>query len=165
MNTISEDLVKIYGFLAEIGIPVTEAPWTGHSFLPGILIDKGELLIDPGKLLYAGDVLHEAGHIAVTLPSERSELLDDVTNGKPEKQGDEIAVILWTYAACIHIGLPVEVVFHAGGYKGDNDWLIQQFNSQNYIGLPLLVWMGMCEASSFPVMKTWLRNEPEPVAT
>ncbi|GAB3965182.1 hypothetical protein GCM10028806_03950 [Spirosoma terrae] len=165
MNTSSEELAKIYGFLAEIGISVTEMPLTGSSFLPGILIDKGGLLIDSGKLLYPGDVLHEAGHIAVTLPSERSELMNDVTAGKPEKQGDEIAVILWTYAACVHIGLPVDVVFHAGGYKGDNNWIIQQFDSKNYIGLPLLVWMGMCDADSFPAMRTWLRNEPQPVAT
>ena len=159
MSRPADVLDSICTFLTEIGISFSEVSLNEDSFLPGILIKNGTLLIDKHQLNYPGDLLHEAGHIAVTVPSERSVLNNDVTNGKPEKQGDEIAVILWTYAACLHIGLPVEVVFHAEGYKGDSDWLINQFKSKNYIGLPLLVWMGMCSNDSFPAMKTWLRTE------
>lgn len=154
----------IYAFVNRIGIAIEERELTDATFLPGILIEAGKLVIDRQKLLYPGDILHEAGHIAVTLPSERACLMGNVTDDRPDKSGDEIVVLLWTYAACLHIGLDVRVVFHANGYKGQSDWLIQQFTSGTYIGLPLLVWMGLADPVKaewgFPAMKTWLRPEP-----
>ena len=68
MNPPAPILDQMYAFLAEIGIPVSETTLSQSTFVPGILIDQGRLLVDPAKLLYPGDLLHEAGHIAVTLP-------------------------------------------------------------------------------------------------
>ncbi|WP_018621177.1 hypothetical protein [Spirosoma luteum] len=161
MNTSAFILDQIYAFLAEIGIPVSETTLSQSTFVPGILIDQGRLLVDPAKLLYPGNLLHEAGHIAVTLPAERWSLYEDVTLGRPDKQGDELAVILWTYAACQQIGIPAAVVFHPAGYKGDSEWLLGLFAQETYVGLPLLVWMGMTldqtVAGGFPQMTSWLR--------
>ena len=147
----------IYDFLETIGIPLVETSLMAPTFLPGILIQAGTLLVDPTQLGYAGDILHEAGHIAVTLPTERSQLQDNIMANRPDKAGDEMAVLLWTYAACQYLNLPLEVVFHEGGYKGQSPWLIDAFISQVYVGLPLLVWMGMTQTDTFPLMTHWLR--------
>ncbi|MBC3785512.1 hypothetical protein [Spirosoma utsteinense] len=157
MADSAQHIDKIYAFLEEIGIPVVETTLTVPTFLPGILIDAGRLTVDLAQLSYAGDILHEAGHIAVTLPAEREQLHDNIMADRPDKAGDEMAVLLWSYAAGQHLGLPSEVIFHAGGYKGQHQWLIDIFTSQTYIGLPLLVWMGMTQADTFPAMTAWLR--------
>jgi hypothetical protein len=151
-------LSRIYDFLHEIGLDVVETTITESTFLPGILIDNGTLKVSPLQLISPGDVLHEAGHIAVTIPAERYLLHNNITYERPDKQGDELAVLLWTFAACHKIGLPYDVVFHPEGYNGQSQWLIDMFTNKNYVGLPLLVWMGMTAESSFPTMIHWLRQ-------
>lgn len=162
MATSNQIIAQIYTFLADIGITVVETTITQSTFLPGILIDRGTLAVDRTKLLYPGDILHEAGHIAVTPAAGRHLLQDNITDGHPEKQGDELAVLLWTFAACQHIGIPAEVVFHPDGYNGDSQWLLDTFANKVYVGLPLLVWMGMAKETTadggFPLMTTWLRT-------
>lgn len=152
-------LVTILAFLDRIGIPHQAAELGEDTFLPGIAIEGGRLLIDGQKLLYPGDVLHEAGHIALTPPSERPFLNQDVLGSQSPKESEEIGVLLWTYLVSKEIGLPVEVVFHAGGYKGGSNWLIEQFEGGTLIGLPLLVWMGIVErdADGSIRVKSWLR--------
>lgn len=150
-------LNKIEAFIREIGIDIHRLTLSQDTFLPGILIEQGKLLVDQEKLLYPGDLLHEAGHIAVTPPVERPLLGGNVTVNNPQKEGDEIAVLLWTYAACRQIDLAPSVVFHPMGYKGQSDWLIERFEQKKYIGLPLLVWMQMTTADEFPIMQHWMR--------
>ena len=53
--------------------------------------------------------------------------------------------------------LDLDIVFHPGGYKDDSEWLIEQFRSKNYMGLPLLEWMSLCTKEEFPKMNKWLR--------
>ncbi len=150
-------MAKIRAFLTKIGISIQEVAISEDTFLPGILIDKGGLHVDVERLLYPGDILHEAGHIAVTPAAERPLLGGNVTAGNPQKEGDELAVLLWTYAACRQIGVAPSVVFHPAGYKGQSDWLIDNFDQGQFMGLPLLVWMGFTTADDFPVMQRWLR--------
>ena len=145
-------------FVREIGLTVREAALPSATFLPGLLIDKGELVVDRRRLRYAGDILHEAGHVAVTAAAERPALGGNITEHHPEKEGEEMAVLAWTYAACRHLQLPPEVVFHPDGYKGQSQWLIQQFDSGFALGLPLLVWMGLTTQAGFPQMTRWLRE-------
>ncbi len=151
-------LNKIETFIRAIGIDIHRVTLSQDTFLPGILIEHGKLLVDPEKLFYPGDLLHEAGHIAVTSPAERPLLGGNVTANNSQKEGDEIAVLLWTYAACRHLDLDPSVVFHPMGYKGQSEWLIEQFQQKTYIGLPLLVWMQMTTVDEFPVMQHWLRK-------
>ncbi|RZS99712.1 hypothetical protein [Aquimarina brevivitae] len=157
----NEILIKILQFIEEIQIPVYLSKITQSTFLPGILIKNGALHLDLEQLKYPGDVLHEAGHIAVTEADKRSSLHDNVTLDDPQKEGEEFAVLFWSYAAATHIGIPVEAVFHADGYKGDSQWLITQFKQGNYLGLPLLQWMGLTDSETnnitLPKMKKWLR--------
>jgi|GEM_PF-7097633 len=57
MNDI---LDRITGFLTEIGICFTFEPLPEKTFLPGLELRNGMLIIDREKLSYPGDVLHEA---------------------------------------------------------------------------------------------------------
>lgn len=151
-------LEQALAFVARIGLEVRETRLWHTTFLPGLRIDGGQLLFDRRKLLYPGDVLHEAGHLAVTPAAERRYLGGNITEGHPEREGDEMAVLAWSYAACRACGLPPEVVFHSAGYKGQSDWLLTHFaTTPAPIGLPLLVWMGFTTNELFPEMAGWLR--------
>ncbi|MGI4864314.1 MAG: hypothetical protein ACRYFZ_10360 [Janthinobacterium lividum] len=151
-------LDQMLAFITELGISVREAHFDEPSFLPGIFIENGGLVLDRTELLYPGDVLHEAGHLAVTPTAERLLVQANVTENNPAKEGEEMAVLLWTYAACQLLDIPEEVVFHPAGYKGQSDWLLDNFRSGHYIGLPLLVWMGLTTTEGFPQMTQWLRE-------
>ncbi|MGQ2990881.1 MAG: hypothetical protein ACT6RD_03835 [Brevundimonas sp.] len=154
---------RIAAFLDEIGIPVVVTALGGHCVLPGIQPDRGRLRVDPKRLLYPGDLLHEAGHIAVMPPERRGRVEADVG----DDAGEEIVAITWSWAALVHLGLAPEVVFHPAGYKGEAQWLIERFSAGQFIGLPLLQWMGMTEDATtaartggrpYPHMRRWLRQ-------
>lgn len=158
LNTDNQNITRsIIEFLNSINIKVIEQELPADTFLPGISILGDTILIDSEKLKYPGDILHEAGHIAVTEEKLRPLI------GTPEMEhnwpidGEEIAAILWSYAASHEINLDLDVVFHPNGYKDDSQWLIEQFENGVYMGLPLLEWMSLCTKEDFPKMKKWLR--------
>jgi hypothetical protein len=158
-----DELIETFcNFLVEIGIEVLEDTIPGTTFLPGLEIRNGKLFYDRGRLLYPGDLLHEAGHIAVSSQAERDGLNENITDNNPDKSGEELAVMLWTYAVCKKIGLDPEVIFHPNGYKGNSTWILENYASGNFIGLPLLVWMQMTKDAGlpdgYPQMQKWLRE-------
>jgi hypothetical protein len=150
MNTVE----TIAGFFAEIGLPFQFVEVPCPTFLPGVAIRRGVLTIDREKLLYPGDLLHEAGHLAVLPPAERAEADGDVG---PDG-GMEMAAIAWSYAAALHLGVPVEVLFHDEGYRGGASALRQNFAERRFIGVPLLEWMDLTTGARFPAMDRWLRS-------
>jgi hypothetical protein len=153
----SPDATRIASFLREIGIPVTAADLP-ESFLPGLTIEAGGLLVDESRLEYPGDLLHEAGHIAVAPPSVRPSMsgsLDDVPG--LDTATLEWAAIPWSYAAALEIGIDPGLVFHDGGYHGHSAGLLSNFQLGVPIGLHLLVDAGMATPGEFPRMLRWLR--------
>lgn len=156
---------QIIAFLEEVGIPCNFTTLSHPTFLPGIDIVNGTLHIDLIKLEHPGDILHEAGHIAVAESPERALLCGNVSKQKSEStaMGEEIMAIAWSYAALVKLGLPPQVVFHPHGYKGQSDWYIENYTNGNYIGLPLMQWAGFCAPAtdnaeqSYPHMISWLR--------
>lgn len=150
-------VAKITSFLESIGIPVVNQELPSDTFLPGLTIKGDNIIMDPKKLKYPGDLLHEAGHIAVTEKHIRQLIGTSKINKDWPTPGDEIATILWSFAAANHLELELNVVFHPNGYKNDSDWLIKEFSNKNYIGLPLLEWMELTSSKSFPKMDKWLR--------
>lgn len=153
---------KITDFLTEIGIYYRLTTIEEETFLPGLKINAGILLIDKDKCTYYGDILHEAGHIAVLSPEDRYKKKGDLGTGVGEH-----AVILWSYAATLYINIPSNVVFHGNGYQDNSDRLIKEFSNENYIGLSSLQWYGMaCDKQDaalqgvepFPNMQHWLRG-------
>lgn len=67
---------KICAFLQTANFPVSVAPISGKTFVPGLAIVEGSILIDPDTESFPGDLLHEAGHIAVCAPELRSKLCE-----------------------------------------------------------------------------------------
>ncbi len=51
----------IANFLIEIGLPVRSTEIHEETFLPGILLDHGVVVLDVAQLKYPGNVLHEPG--------------------------------------------------------------------------------------------------------
>jgi hypothetical protein len=158
----SNILRSITGFIASIGIPVSEGHVSADSFLPAMEIVNGGIVYDPESLIYPGDLLHEAGHIALLPGEHRNKVSGNMKEQSFTDGGEEIAVMLWSYAACLAIGLPPKVVFHDAGYKGQSGWILEQYAAGTFIGLPLLQWMQLCNPQgvepAFPVMVKWLRD-------
>lgn len=162
----SLEMQKVLPFLTEIGIEVIERELDA-TFLPGLSLGPDCIYIDYDKLLYPGDILHEAGHLAVTASSERKLVGTSEISANWPTQGEEIAAILWSFAAMNHLKLPLNFVFHPNGYRNASDWYISNFSNQTYIGLPLLEWMGLCLSENraakegkpaFPTMLKWVRD-------
>jgi hypothetical protein len=143
---------SIAAFLAQAGIPLAVTPLTGPSFVPGLAIEAGVIQIEPGGAAYPGDLLHEAGHIAVAEPARREVLSEVGTDG-----GEEMAAIAWSVAAARACDVPLEVLFHADGYKGGAAELVADWEAGQPFGVPLLTWYGMTTVQGFPAMSRWLR--------
>jgi hypothetical protein len=153
----AETLATIVDFIRGIGITVETAAMPEDGFLPAIAVRDGRLVYDPDRLQYPGDLLHEAGHIAVTDPALRPTVSEFDDNG-----GDEMAAMGWSYAAALAAGIDPRVVFHDHGYRGDGQWLAETFADGRYIGLPMLQYYGLArfpqdEGEPFPAMIKWLR--------
>jgi len=151
---------RLVRFIRDIGIEVRDAALDDSCFLPGLDIRGNAIVVDQPRWLHPGDILHEAGHLAVAAPEQRlaARLF---SNG-----GDEMAAIAWSYAAAVHLGLETAVVFHAAGYRGGAEALIRNFEAGHYVGVPLLHWYGMTieprqakpgGAPPYPHMLRWLR--------
>lgn len=146
---------KIVDFLMGIELRVGPCELEAGTFLPGVEVQDGILWFDPERLLHPGDLLREAGHLAILTAAERERACDEVfTEG-----GDEMASIAWSYAACRHLGLPLEILFHGDGYRGEAASLIENFQAGRSLGVPVLVWKGMTVSEgsqAFPKMQHWL---------
>lgn len=163
----STALNSILSFLKEIGIEVIEKELTDQTFLPGLSLGPNCIYVDHSRLLYPGDLLHEAGHLAVTTAEQRGNIGSKKADADWPTDGEEMGAILWSYAALKHIGIPEEIVFHKNGYKNDSDWLIDNFNNGSYIGLPFLEWIGIAlgkekaekeNKPGFPLVLKWIRD-------
>ena len=162
---------RIMGFLSDIGIEVHATTLVGETFLPGIRLEKGRLLVDHTRLTYVGDLLHEAGHVAVVPPEVRADLSGDAAaDGRFDMTSVEIAVIPWSFAAAVAIDLDPRVVFHAGGYRGRSEGLLRTFALGVYPGVHVLQAAGMCATGAraealgvapYPHMLRWRRDAPD----
>ena len=103
---------RLAAFVRDIGLPLHAAALPAATVLPGLDIRDGAIVVDEARLAHAGDILHEAGHLAVADPAER-----DAPRLSPTP-GDEVASIAWSYAALRYLHLDPAIVFHPAGYKG-----------------------------------------------
>ncbi len=155
-------LEKLTGFINQIGIACKPGTLPDDTFLPGLDINDGCIIYDPQLLKYPGDILHEAGHVAVLAAADRAVASSpDKLNGDLEAGAAEMGAICWSWAALQHLQLAPNVVFHEFGYKDGAQNLIDNFNAGMYIGLPILQWLGLTnttgEGDIYPKMKHWLR--------
>lgn len=158
-------LNKCIDFLNSIGITIIERSLPPVNFLPGLSIEGCSIVIDRATLLYPGDILHEAGHIAVIPAAERTGLTADSIGKRPQNQAEEMMAIAWSYAACVHLQLDPSYVFHDKGYKGGGSYIADNFKAGQYFGLPMLQWKGMAAdektagalgVAAYPAMIKWV---------
>jgi hypothetical protein len=157
MTDIAALTDKIVDFLRSVGIAVEAATLPDDGFLPAMTMRDGVLLYDSARLEYPGDLLHEAGHIAVTDPALRPTVSEFDGNG-----GDEMAAMCWSYAAALAAEIDPRVVFHDHGYRGFGVHYAQTYADGAYIGLPMLQYYGLArtkeqEGKQYPAMIKWLR--------
>lgn len=181
MLTVDPDLEKTICWLRGIGLEVVEGgrPWTPH--VDGMWIDEGVLVV--AEDAHVGDVIHEAGHLAI-LPSGFRELVlgdvDDlhlkhaakISNAMqglaniPEcsvaralMQSSDTEACAWSYAAALEIGVDPTLPF-VNGF--DNDFVAQEIFEScmdgHYIGIHGLRAAGFCDrVSDFPILKKWVQ--------
>jgi hypothetical protein len=158
----NELVAKIADFLTSIGLGVHAEPLVGATFLPGIAVRSGELYVDETRLLYPGDLLHEAGHLAVLSGAERASASDEIAHEDPEAL--EVGAIAWSYAAAVHLGIDASEVFHEGGYRGQAGALLGTFGMGVYPGVGTLARLGLTGSGMdttgprYPQMRRWVRE-------
>ena len=158
---------KIAGFLTSVGIVIVPSELDDESFLPGISVENGRLLVDERKLEYPGDLLHEAGHLAIAPADVRPALSGEVVIPGANMDLVEAYVTAWAYAAVVYLGLEPEILFHQGGYRGKSKSLIFTFSVGVYPGANGLEELGLTATGEnarqlgiapYPNMLKWVRD-------
>jgi hypothetical protein len=169
---------NIVNFLNDIGFRIERTLRPRIGFLPGISIEGMTLYVDGNELKHEGDLLHEAGHIAIIpsifrmhvsggnideamkpIFSEYFESHDFVKDGVEDPimrgllQCDETEAIAWSYAAAIECGIDPSSVLH---FDYDNSLKTMLQNNQ-YFGINGLQAAGMTSVKTFPTMNRWLQ--------
>lgn len=153
-------------FVRRVGIPVLGGELPDDTFLPGLEVVAGSLVIDEKKLMHPGDILHEAGHLAVMPAEERARSNGEVETAAGWPEVVELEAICWSYAACVELGIDPRIVFHEHGYQGRSEALLRGFELGVFPGVPGLELYGMtytapkaaaADIDPFPVMQRWLR--------
>jgi hypothetical protein len=148
-------------FLAGIGITVSEGAVPADSFLPGIRLVAGTLVVDRAALRWPGDLLHEAGHIATTPAALRASLDDQLADDPAIAHRGEAEATAWAWAALTQLALPAELLFHEGGYHGHSAGLALTYAMGVYPGATGLAQAGMTRLGGedgYPRMQRWLRG-------
>ncbi|MEZ5693399.1 MAG: hypothetical protein R3D99_06060 [Altererythrobacter sp.] len=151
-------------FIAELGIPVRLRQESEDFTQPitGLAICDGGVVIDPEVEIWPGDLLHEAGHIAV-VEGERRPTLGAL---EPD-QDEEYMAIAWSYAAAKICDVGLRELFHAEGYKGSYEFARTCYATGQFVGADGLAAHGMTMLDlsralatgvpSYPNMIRWLR--------
>jgi hypothetical protein len=154
----------IVAFLREIGLRVVAGDLPSGTFLPGIQVRDGRMTFDAARLRFPGDLLHEAGHLAVLSPVDREHFGTD--DRDLDMRRIELRAIAWSHAAAVHLGLDPAVVFHEGGYSGKGPDLARTYALGVYPGASALEEVGLTLAAAsarragvrpYPHMLRWLR--------
>jgi hypothetical protein len=155
-------LTQIIAFIRSLGIEVAEREMRRTTLVPGIDIEGGGLIVEEPRLCKPADLLHEAGHIALTPIAQRAAL--DGTVGT--SAAEELSTIAWTWAAARHLGIDPREVFHEEVISGNGPTLLENFEAERYVGVPMLQYWGMTRERSgdgapapYPRMLRWTRDE------
>lgn len=173
-------------FLERIGITV-KIDLDANGFLPGVRIKGRTILVREASDKLAGDVLHEAGHIAV-MPSllvdklegnsESPEIIQAISAwfddhpdsmnypespvGRAMLQCGETEATAWSYAAAHAAGVDTLTPFRKG-FDGQGHFIRLQFSLGRHLGIHGLAASGMTDLPmrggdyAFPKMKRWLQ--------
>jgi len=177
----------IVAFMRRVGVPVEVGEFGPAGFLPGVTVHQGGFRVDPSHLVASGDLLHEAGHMAILPAALRPLMGDNLQTGlleMAEKAGiqapglgmtamrGEGMAIAWSYAALLAADLPADCIFFPGSYTlGDRpEGLLALLAQGNTLGVDGLARLGMTGNPGvhrllydnglppFPAMARWLAD-------
>ena len=160
------ELRQIIEFLEAIELEPLESIVDPSSLLPGVTISAGRVVYDPTRLHWPGDLLHEAGHIAVT-PAALRPRLDATLPLSSVPHAGEVEATAWAYAAILAIGLDPSVLFHSGGYQAHSRGLAFSYSMGCFPGASGLCAAGFAHSQAdahrtgvrpYPHMIRWLRS-------
>ncbi len=167
------EIQRVQSFVNRIGIPCLpfnrqHNPKRFRTFLNGICIYEGKVLFDASALDFeVGDILHEAGHLAVIPAQFRRYATYDVETsckehfdayiaahpngfGYPEDatcraimQAGEQEAIAWSFAAALAAKVQPEAIFHGSSYGEDTKGLIDSLRMGFHVGIHGLHAAGM----------------------
>ncbi|MXV17044.1 hypothetical protein [Hufsiella ginkgonis] len=167
----NDDLInKLTGFISSVGLDLYFEHIEEATVLPGIQLRNGAMVVDRARLLYPGDLLHEAGHLAV-LPASVRRTMSDRLASDDIQLGGEIMAFAWSYAACVYLEIDPHIVFHAHGYQGGGEYVVSNFTSGNTVGVPLMEWFGLTYTKKtadelgklpYPHMQKWVCDRELP---
>jgi hypothetical protein len=163
---VTSTLATVLEFLRSIGIEAQAGEVDADSFLPGVRIVDGGLVFVPQRLRWPCDLLHEAGHIAVTPAEQRASLGGALDAAEAAPWGGELEAMAWSWAATLHLGLRPAELFHPEGYKGQSAALLLTYSLGVCPGAVGLAQTGMtllgegatsARLPPYPHMQRWLR--------
>jgi hypothetical protein len=148
--TRQDVIERIVEFVRGIGLEVAIEDIPHETFMPGLTVHHGTLVVDPVRLAAPGDLLHVVG----------------------KRAAEEMMAIAWSYAAAVHLQLDPAVVFHDAGYRGGAQALLDNFMHGRFIAVPTLQWIGMTADEKrapelgvppYPHMLKWLNDIGYPI--
>lgn len=174
-------LRRVVRWLSDKGLEITSGTRHVHPFNPGIWVESGALVYDP-DVAHPGDLLHEAGHLAV-LPSclrlHANGDFDDVTPrigeymaahpnalAFPEDpvaramiEGGDSSAIAWAYAAALAAGVDPWLTCERGfPEEDDGRAALEALQAGTFVGIANLAASGMVASRrEFPAVRRWLQ--------
>lgn len=172
------EIERCVAFANSLGIKarIARRQWQ-NEFLPGILVWRGALFVNPDHVLGYDDVLHELAHLAI-LPSlfrrhatgdvDRSirrpadaycratAFMDEHREDPVQRallQASDTEAIAWSFAAMTELGLPPRLIVEGGA-----DAIVTtlcQLGTGRYLGINGLAAGGMTTIRMFPKMLRW----------
>lgn len=164
-----EALRQTLSFVNEIGLVARYGEVPKGSFLRGVLIQNGELIVSP--LARPADLLHEAAHLAL-LPAQfrpRANdnlegviawMFEETTDCDPcselsiaVMQSGDCEATAWAWAAGKAIGLNPDEIIHGGSYDGTGASIRHMLASNAYVGINGLAAANFCVVKSASLAK------------
>jgi len=181
MATPDVALRRAIAFLDKIGLaPELVDALPALSFLPGVRITRGRLLLTP--VCPASNLLHEAGHLACLPPPYRESVDGDVSCAiramfahlhtldlEPDHplmraalQCSDPEATAWAWAAGLASGLAPADIIQDTEYAGDGASLRCMLSTGHYAGIHGLAHAGLCRLprhpGGYPAMRRWLQD-------
>ena len=182
---VGAELLRVIDGLNGIGLPThLVEKVAADSFVPGIRMERGELLVAPGARVSA--LLHEAGHLA-TVPSRFrhyvganwsaaiARMFKETQNEEPDSplyrallQCSDPEATAWAYAFGLHLGFEPDAIILDDEYEDTGALVRMQLGARAYLGINGLACAGYCATSAssahyrkvplYPEMAFWLQN-------
>jgi len=178
-------MADVVAFLSSIGLVVRHvASVSSDSFLPGIEIRDGEILLSPDGTI--SSLLHEAGHVACIPTRYRSWVSGDVEEAlraafkdlnrhdlvpdhaltRAMIQCGDSEATAWAWAAGVHLGIPPAAIIEDLDYNGAGGEVRLGLSVNAYCGINGLAHAGMCKfprhGDGYPKMLKWLQDADLP---